>query len=238
MEYPTVVIPSYKRSDTIATKTLRYLKSRAYPTDKIFIFVANEEEAGIYRAAVPAHLYNSIVVGVVGLCAQRNFITNYYPEGEILLQMDDDVVSVRGLELDEILRRGLEALRGGSGLFGVMPNDDARTFKDRTTEHLTHILGSFFLCRNHWAIRITKTEKEDLERSILYFKMYGKVHRLQCCGVSTGYGKGTGGLQMPGRQERIKEEIQNMVTLYPGYCKAVMKKKGEDILLNWRAVKS
>ena len=89
---PEIAIPSYKRSKTI--KTLAFLKSVPYPSDKITIFVANDEEAQLYTQDVPKHLYGKIVVGVKGLTEQRNFITAYYPEDIIYIGMDDDVKKI------------------------------------------------------------------------------------------------------------------------------------------------
>ena len=82
---------------------------------------------------------------------------------------------------------------------------------------------------------MTYTEKEDMERSILYFKRYGQVLRYQNAGVATTYGKGKGGLQTPGRPERIKAEILRFQTEYPEYVGVVDKKGVQDIILNWRS---
>ena len=234
MNYPRLAIPTYRRSDTISLKTLRYLKLVEYPRDKIYLFVIPEEEA-IYREKVSADLYGQIVVGVLGLAAQRNFISQFFDENEIIVCMDDDVLGIKSAEVfAQILQRGLTGLDQSCGLFGIMPNDDARKFKDKTTRHLSHILGSFFICRNHKDLIITYTDKEDMERSILYFKKYGVVLRYQNAGVVTSYLKGTGGLQTNERSDRIKECILNLMEKYPECCRLVQKKKGEDIVLNWR----
>jgi len=233
---PFVAIPSYKRAGTIAKKTLNFLKVQGYPADRIHIFVADEEEFKDYKRLVSEDLYGEIIVGVKGLAEQRNFITSFYREDEILIQMDDDVLTIKcHLPFLTLVDMATSSLYGRTaGLWGVLPNDDGRRFKDATTSHLTHILGSFFVVRNHRSIQITHTEKEDMERSILYFKRYGSVLRYQNAGVATTYRKGVGGLQTDDRLDRIKSGIQNLTTLYPEYCTLVNKKGLQDIVLNWR----
>ena len=237
---PHVAIPSYNRSDTISGKTLKFLKESNYPANLITIFVASDEEYRVYKDAIDPLLYNELVVGKLGLCAQRNFISQYYPEDQIIVQLDDDVKNIKGcLPFTSLVELGYEYIATRqSGLFGVLPNDDGRRFKNAVTTHLSHILGSFFICRNHRDLHVTMTEKEDMERSILYFKRYGKVIRYQNAGVCTTYGQGTGGLQTPGRDERIKSEILRFQTEYPDYVGLVIKKgTTTDIVLNWRARK-
>lgn len=117
-----------------------------------------------------------------------------------------------------------------------MPNDDGRKMKEETTIHLAHILGSFFICKNHREVEVKTDDKEDFERTILYFQLYGAVARYKGAGVLTDYQKTPGGLQQEGRAERQRESIRYMLETYPGYVTAVNKSKGEDITLNWRAI--
>jgi hypothetical protein len=168
---------------------------------------------------------------------QRNFITEYYPEDTILIQMDDDVKKIDSpVEFMRLIVNAVQLLeKKKGGLWGVLPNDDKRRYKDDTTTHLTHILGSFFVCRNHKDIIITATEKEDYERSILYFLKYGEVYRYRGAGVATTYKKGEGGLQEEGRVAKMEQGVQNLLKLYPSYCLRKDKKGMPDISLNWRA---
>ena len=232
-----VAIPTYKRSDSIASKTLKYLKQVGYPANLIYLFVVAEEEQ-LYKT-IPADLYGQIVIGPVGLCAMRNRITDFFDEDEIIIQMDDDVRGIKSTlpfsEIFHILYKGLTDPTTPCGLAGVLPNDDTRRFKNSQTMHLSHILGSFFMHRNHKDIKITHTEKEDMERSILYYKRYGRVLRYQNAGVSTNYKGGTGGLQSQGRSERCASEIESLKVRFPNLVSEVEKVKGRDLILNWRS---
>ena len=238
MMYLPIAIPSYKRSKIISKKTLRFLNQCKYPSDLITIFVANQEEAANYRADIPSNLYGQIIIGVLGLIEQRKFISDYYKEDEIIAQMDDDVVKIVSpyLTFKQILQKAcIELTLNKSGLWGVMPNDDTRKFSDINTMHLTHILGSFFICRNHRNLITTTSEKEDYERSILYFKKYNCVHRYKGAGVRTNYAKTLGGLQQEGRLGRMAEEVKYLSEKYSAYCKPIIKKEMPDLSLNWRA---
>lgn len=238
---PIVAIPSFHRANIISGLTLKFLKDSNYPPYLIRIFVASEEEAEQYRTLVPRLMYYDIVVGVPGLKEQRNFISNYFAEDEIILQMDDDIKGIKTnpyMSFTDLVLKGVHAVEspGGIGLWGIMPNDDGRKMKDETTIHLAHIIGCFFICKNHKDVIINTSEKEDFERSILYFQAYGAVARYKGAGVATAYQKTPGGLQEEGRHERQMESIQYMLDTYPEYIIAVNKTKGADIMLNWRAI--
>ena len=237
-DLPQIAIPTYMRSHIISNLTLKYLEQQGYPASNITLFVASEGEYRQYSARVPRHLYNEIVVGELGLKEQRNFISLYYKENEILIQLDDDVKGFKMLNPAEtfldLVQKGLQHMNEAGGLFGVMPCDDGRKMKSRTTTHLTHIIGSFFMIRNHKNLLLNISEKEDFERSILYFLRYNKVGRYQGAGVITKYTKTEGGLQTSPRQANMIEGINYLNQNYFDAVKLVHKKSGLDITLNWR----
>jgi hypothetical protein len=84
-----IAIPSYKRHATLQKKTLAYLKQCNVNESIIYIFCANEQEVETYKKLIGGN-YN-YVTGVETLMAQRNFIQGYFPEGEIVINIDDDV---------------------------------------------------------------------------------------------------------------------------------------------------
>ena len=238
---PVIAIPSYNRADLITILTLSYLERENYPSSKIFIFVASEEERAKYVLQIPRHLYNEIVTGVLGLKEQRQFISNYFAEAQIIVQLDDDVRRIKFLDPQmtfiNLVCRGVQILESeGVGLFGVLPNSDGRKMKQNTTRHLTHILGSFFICRNHKDLVVNISDKEDFERSILYFKRYSAVARYQGAGVDTVYAGTPGGLNTPGRPNRSLSDLSYLMLNYKEFCKTIIKKNNKlDIMLLWRA---
>jgi len=86
-----VAIPSYKRQETLKTKTLQMLHDFHIPASKIFIFVANNEEKELYRNTLEPSSYAKIIVGIKGLAPVRNFIAGYFPVGKKIVFCDDDI---------------------------------------------------------------------------------------------------------------------------------------------------
>ena len=100
LESYIITIPSYNRPDLIQVKTLALLHRHSIPATKINIFVANQEQYDLYKAKVPEWLYGKLVIGVLGLRNQRNFIMDYYPEGAHIVQMDDDLDKIMELIIE------------------------------------------------------------------------------------------------------------------------------------------
>ena len=90
-----IAIPSYKRAETLKTKTLTLLREHKIPHELINIFVANEEEVEIYKKTLDPQSYGSIIKGVIGMRAIRNFIQDWYPEGAKIVNIDDDVQAIK-----------------------------------------------------------------------------------------------------------------------------------------------
>lgn len=234
-DYPRVVIPSYNRPEMLRQKTFRFLMSVEYPIDYIFVFVASEAESERYRKALPELPTHNIIVGVLGLGNQRNFITDFLPDEEIYISMDDDITDIKTpyKPFRDVIQQGLVAIhKRETGLFGVRPNDNGLCLKDKTTTHLSHIVGAFFMIRNHKELRVSMY-LEDYERTILYFLRYRKILRYNGAGVATKYlGTSEGVENVLIRQEQGVVEICNR---FPGLCSKIIKRRGwPDVSLNWR----
>ena len=228
--YPRVCIPSYGRPEQLMSKTLTFLQRQFYPRERINIFVASEEERQAYEVCGD---YN-IVVGVLGLVPQRNFISDWLDDDEIYVSLDDDVDGIKSAKpFIELVRDASQMLSTGrAGLWGVLPKDDARCFKDDTTEHLSFIVGAFFVARNHKDIRI-QCFSEDYERTLIYFTRYGAVFRYRGAGVITKY-RGTSGNDPTGFMRTKALAIQYLIERYPDACSYRDKNGEPDLLLNWR----
>ena len=86
-----IAIPSYQRYSILEQKTLSMLNKYQIPKKKIYIFVADQDEKKVYESNLNHDLYGQIIVGQKGLKNQRNFIAKYFPEGQEIFQLDDDV---------------------------------------------------------------------------------------------------------------------------------------------------
>ena len=58
---------------------------------------------------ISVELYNNIIIGVLGLKNQRNFISEYYPEGKHIVEMDDDIREIMQL----VVRRNSKSSKSG-----------------------------------------------------------------------------------------------------------------------------
>jgi hypothetical protein len=225
---PRVCIPSYNRPELLKNKTLKFLEKSRYPSNLISIFVSDQSEFERYSQTCPGY---QLVVGLPGLKSQRKFISDWLNEDEIYIGMDDDIDGVKtmGKSFLELIRDacGLIGTRR-SGLWGILPKDDGRSFKDDTTEHLSFILGALFVCRNHKEIVLGGfCLVDDFERSMLYFIRYGIIYRYRGAGVQTKY-KGTSG-----DPSKKREAVLDLTERYPGMCSYRDKKGEADLLLNW-----
>jgi len=230
---PRVCIPSRDRPLGIKEKTLAFLEASGYPSNLISIFVSDQSEFERYQMVCPGY---NLVIGVPGLKAQRKYISDWLSEDEIYLGLDDDVDGVKtmGKSFLDIIRDAVERIgTRRTGLFGILPRDDARCFKDDTTKHLSFIVGCIFVCRNHKEIVLGGLcETDDYERTLLYFLRYGSIYRYRGAGVQTKYQGTSGGRE--GFQERKRMAVSYLLTTYPAMCSYRDKKGEPDLLLNWR----
>ena len=235
MELPRVCIPSYNRPDVLKRKTLAFLEQSRYPSELISIFVVSDEIEK-YSQTCPGY---NLIIGLPGLKAQRKFISDWLSEDEIYIGMDDDIDGIKtmGKSFLDIVRDACERLETRKcGLFGILPNDDARRFRDSTTEHLSFILGAFFVCRNHHSILLRgPCLTDDYERSILYFIRYGAVCRYRGAGVKTKYAGTSGNGNREDFIERKRQSVMGLIQRFPEYCSYRDKNGESDIILNWRA---
>jgi hypothetical protein len=73
-----IAIPSYNRAELLNKKTLFVLNKYQIPKEKIYIFVANNDEKEIYTKILNPTLYGHLIIGEKGLKNQRNFIVSYF----------------------------------------------------------------------------------------------------------------------------------------------------------------
>lgn len=241
-----VCIPSYKRSDVCKDKTLATLKKHKISNSKIFVFVANKEEYDIYKQTLDKNTYSKLVIGIVGLVPQRDFIEKYFPSGQNIVFMDDDVESIdlslspkfKGNNLHSFFTQAFKNTRQENAfIWGVYPvfNPFFRSPRPEMTTYLNYIVGAFYGIINRpnlksLQLNITKEfggQKEDVERTIKYFINDGKVIRFNKIGFTTKYYGKEGGLGT--FEQRLKPMQQASKTLskfYPEFGKVTIRKTG------------
>lgn len=243
-----IVIPSYNRVELIQSKTLKLLKRHGIDPARIKIFVANQEQKELYKSKIPMELYGEIIVGVIGLKNQRNFIMDYYPEGKMIVQMDDDLEKIVELvdpatmarkstrrmsdigDLDGFIKGAFRMCRDrGIYLWGVYPLANARFMSPKTTTDLRFIVGPMWgmINRHRAELKITIDEKENAERTLQYYTLDGAVLRFNNVGIETRYYTNKGGLQNEGKNRKA-EALKSVYYLhgkYPNLTKIYLGKK-------------
>lgn len=230
-----IAIPSYNRAETLRDKTLAMLKSYRIPADHITVFVADGDQKKLYKETLVPGTYGSIVVGIKGLMEVRNFISDYYPIGTPLVCFDDDLKGF--IEYTEetarhekplrsllgVIKRGFEeCIKHGASLWGVYPSPNGYFMKPTVSTDLKICIGSAWGCINPGTkgskgVKLTMSEKEDYERSLLYYLRDGHIIRLNFVSPLTAYFKEPGGLQEGDRKKRMRAAVDTLVKRYPDY---------------------
>lgn len=231
-----IAIPSYKRPVILLMKTLRTLYRNRIDPKRIYIFLANQDQLAEYK-----NLYNDplaidkfnipngykayiqkpvFVVGFKGLRNQRNFIADYFPPGQHILHMDDDIDSIQELNtqqqtaitqstrrrytlqpitnLDKFIRSAFEKCsRIGAHLWGIYPVANPYFMTPQITTGLKFIVGPMYgtINRHSRDLRLTTDEKENVERTLQYYTKDHAVIRYNNVTVVTNYFTTPGGMQ-------------------------------------------
>ena len=240
MEY-VVAIPSYNRPNEIIKKTLKTLADGGVEKERIFIFVADEEQAEIYKPTG-----YKIIIGVIGIANQRVFISNYFPVGQYIISLDDDVEELQTLQESKLVKltdlhtfftSSYETLmRENLFIWGIYPVRNAFFMKSGVmTRSLKFLLGVCYgyINRNLKELYPTAEGKEDIEQSILYYMKDGGVIRFNHVAVKTKFnavgGLGKDRYEMNEKASQLlKERYPDMVTIFKrknGMCEVRLKEK-------------
>lgn len=219
-------------------KSLATLKRGGVLKEDIYVFVVAEEEEK-YKTACPGY---TIVVGVLGLVNQRNFIHAYFPLNTHILMMDDDIEQVYipltqktkeqitdlpSLICRMILRMSVEKV----SICGVYPVDNMKFAlgnKEITTD-FRFLVGCFYLMKNtrEMDLDASETEMEDKLRSIRHYEKEKKTLRFNWVCVKQKY-FGKGGMYHDDRARQHGEESEKLVALYPQYLRLQKTKHSID----------
>lgn len=217
-----ICIPTYKRYKKLGEKTLTTLAIGKIPRKYIYIFVADKDEYKEYKKIYPSY---KIIVGRLGLKNQRNFISEYFDNGQNILQMDDDIKGLytknkdgkpeRIQDLKYLINKSFQYIRKNkSYLFGFYPVDNTYFLFDKTHFDLKLIVGSCFgiINRKGDYYKLTIDEKEDYERTLKHYLKDKCVTRFSNIGIMTDYFKNSGGMgKLEDRIEASKVSCEYMI---------------------------
>lgn len=227
-----IAIPSYRREIMIQSMTLALLERQGIPRGQVYIFVADADEHRRYRAKL-GDRWPNIVTGVPGLWRQRNFITDFFPEGQHVVSLDDDVEEILRMHGHPTVRGALQPLHAGGlvdiikdarqkmqrfGLFLWSLNvSDNPYFMGNAEYHCALTLrtglcnGFFWGCLNRKTpeLRLLSGDgHEDVERTCRYVQKDGAVFRYREFCAKTKCQSNAGGLQasLTAKQRKLEED--------------------------------
>lgn len=221
-----IAIPSYKRPDTIKNKTLNYLEKCGIDLSYVDIFVADEDEKQDYL-----YLGLNVVVGVKGIRNQREFIRDYYQEGQKVLSMDDDIEYLCKLNGDKLitfynLKQFVTmafklCIKNRTKLWGVTAVNNPFYMKDKVSTNLKFIVGCFygFINDKDPYLRVSPElkVKEDYELTIKHYIKFGSIIRFDAYSPKTKYYTEKGGLQGDRDTAMSEEASLFLLNKYPEY---------------------
>ena len=241
-----IIIPSYKRADTLIKKTLKSL----YKTDcikNIYIFVADGSELKEYGNKLKEYEDIKIVKGVRGIPNQRNFIQKYFKKDEYLVFIDDDISRIKGLNKDNkivdviklhhfILKSFAQTKKVGFKMWGVNSNTSIFEMKQTLSAGRIYIVGNFYGLINNTDILVDEGKeikarkdyragKESHERALKMYERYGGVLKYRCIGVQSNYWGEKGGHQISRNNDGEKEATYYLHYKYKDVTK-IRKVKG------------
>jgi ribosomal protein L31E len=238
-----IAIPSYKRHTTLNKKTMKVLERYKVDPRKVFIFVADANEEKLYNDTLDKKRYNKIVVGKKGIKEIRNFMANYFKEGERIVYLDDDISRlwecylIKGGDPKNKKHNKLRELKSfdafvksafklsektGYHNWGVYPTDNPffMKSKQRNQSHISYdlkfLIGFFTgVINSHKAEKRTISDKEDYERTIKYYLKDGGVIRFNNISCNTRCYKEPGGIQADRKKENSRVNANILIKNYP-----------------------
>jgi hypothetical protein len=235
MDY-VITIPTYKRYNEITKKTLSTLSRYFIPSNKIYIFVASDEEKREYEKYVSLDDYNEMIVGFLGITNQRNFITNYFPENTYIISIDDDVECIMKLgneieNFEELIKSNYKLMKKNNcDTWGIYPVNNLFFIKNQKeyTYDFKFIIGCLFgfINTKKYILNNECDSKEDYERSVLSFINCGTIMRCNNISIKTKF-YANGGL---GKNREIKNinAVKYLIDTYPLYFSRKFRKDGRE----------
>jgi hypothetical protein len=244
-----IAIPSYKRNDTLKKKTMKVLNEYRINPQKIYIFVADNNEKKLYENTLEPKSYNKIVVGKPGIQHIRNFMPKYFPEKKPIVYMDDDISKISICNNNNINNDGsydkknnkLEKLSNLDGFiknafkysknqkmdnWGVYPTDNPYFMKpslknnNHVSKDLKFLIGFLTGVINNRKAEIRSIgDKEDYERTIKYYLKDNGVLRYNNVSCNTNCYKEPGGIQATRKKEDSARNANYLVKTYPDLVK-------------------
>ena len=247
-----IAIPSYARPEAIKDKTLHMLDQMSVDRDRILVVCATPEEKECYDASLRNGWRTE--VAELGLVNAREWYHRYFPEGTRIISIDDDIDGLYqkdGVKLvpyagsiDDLAEDGFSQCEAaGAMLWGIYPVLNGMFMNDQTVVGLRFICGAFFgsYAGDYVFQGRQNSNGEDWESTLLSFKGYGKVVRLEYVtfktrmwqGADGGMSQEQGGLE--NRMQAHEVSLKGIATRYPQFV-STYRKAGNILNLRLKSI--
>ena len=238
-----IAIPTIARAETIKKKTINYLSKTDIDFKEVDLFLSDGEELDAYKESLKEYPINFIVTNKKHVNTQRNFIVDYYKEGQLVLGIDDDIQSIEIrvsekktiplLNLTEFVDQAFEISLGHKfDMWGVNAVLNPYFMRNNISFNLKYIVACFYGWRNtHQPKAYVSTNpeygKEDYERSIKYYIEDGGLTRFNYVSPKTKYYSEDGGIQTYRTFENEGNGVNYLLKNYPLFCRKKNTKDGK-----------
>jgi hypothetical protein len=228
MDY-VIAIPSYKRYKQLRDKTLAFLQREGFDPNTLYVFVANDEEKTLYEKELVPNTYKEILVGRLGLANQRNFIYDYFPLGQKILMMDDDIEDLLFLNprpMKEMVERMWTiSEEEGATLWSIYPVSNKYFCVERVVVGQVFCVGCFHGVVNTRDYYPDMSASEDRWITCKRYSTDGKTLRYEGCCPKTRY-FAKGGLEEYRKTGTNQyDDTISVTNMFPNLCKLKQYKK-------------
>ncbi len=226
------VIPSYQRAEQLKSKTLAYLDGQGVDPKSIYVFVRTDDsQLSDYKSIQGINL---ITTDIKGIGKTHNFITEYFDEGQFIIELDDDLVYLidkdkNSINLKQTIQEMKHIMEKENISYGGIYQCDNSMFMSGCQEYTTdlrYMLGLFRLRFIRKDIILETNYSEDFENCILHYLRDGKILKNNhIAGKTKNYAEG--GCCGDGRNlETEKADKEHLATKYPELTRKFTRRNG------------
>lgn len=212
-----IAVRTYKRAAHFQRNTLKMLREQGLE-DRLYVFVGGDD-LEVYKSLEPSLRYLSAPVGG---CQAIRAICDYFPRGQPIVFMDDDLADfcIYDSDTDSFKRTGLgdvilEGFTHAPFSFGFLRNKLWLRRQKRFRPQYGCMFGCFFGAYNvPELITTTHGHLDDTLRTIQYLKTGTVPWVFPGASFITRYGRTDGGLQASGDRadtRKVCEEVEPQV---------------------------
>ncbi len=226
------IIPSYQRPSQLKAKTLSYLREQGVDPKSIYVFVRTDDPKLSEYESIEG--INLITTDVKGIGRTHNFITEYFDEGQFIIEIDDDLVNLidkdkNSINLKQIIQEMKDIMENENISYGGIYQCDNSMFMSGCQEYTTNLrymLGLFRLRFVRKEIILETNYSEDFENCLLHYLRDGKILKNNhIAGKTKNYAEG--GCCGDGRNlDTEKEDKEYLANKYPELTRKFTRKNG------------